>query len=52
MDHMLSHEALVQTISDVIYDHVKGKHKDKITKDLAEKIIDILELDDKDTWVN
>ena len=47
---MLSHEALVQTISDVIYDHVKGKHKDKISRDLAEQIIEILELDEPESW--
>jgi hypothetical protein len=47
---MLSHEALVQTISDVIYDHVKGKHKDRISKDLAEKIIDALGLEDPEGW--
>ena len=47
---MLSHEALVQTISDIIYDHLKGKHKDKIATDLAEKIIDILELDEPESW--
>jgi hypothetical protein len=36
---MLSKEAKVDIISDVIYDYLKGKHKDKIAKDLAEKIL-------------
>lgn len=49
-DTMLSHESLVQTISDVIYDHLKGKHKDKIAKQLAEEIIDVLDLDEPETW--
>ena len=47
---MLSHEALVQTISDIIYDNIKGKHKDKIARDLAEKIIDALDLDEPESW--
>jgi hypothetical protein len=47
---MLSHESLVQTISDIIYDSLKSKHKDKIARDLAEKIIDALELDEPESW--
>lgn len=47
---MLSHEALVQTISDIIYDSLKSKHKDKIARDLAEKIIDALDLDEPESW--
>lgn len=49
---MLSHESLVQTISDIIYESLKGKHKDKIARQLAEEIIETLELDEPDTWVN
>ena len=49
---MLSHESLVQTISDIIYESIKGKHKDKIARQLAEEIIETLELDEPDTWVN
>jgi hypothetical protein len=52
MDHMLSHESMVQTISDIIYESLKGKHKEKIARDLAEQIIDALELDEQDTWAN
>jgi hypothetical protein len=40
---MLSKEAKINIISDVIYDYLKGKHKDKIAKDLAEQIIDALD---------
>jgi hypothetical protein len=47
---MLSHESLVQTISDIIYDHIKGKHKDKIATQLAEEIIDALELEEPPSW--
>jgi hypothetical protein len=49
---MLSHESLVQTISDIIYDSLKGKHKDKLAKELAEQIIEVLELDEPETWTN
>jgi hypothetical protein len=36
---MLSKESKVDIISDIIYDYIKGKHKDKIAKDLAEQIL-------------
>lgn len=49
---MLSHESLVQTISDIIYESIKGKHKDKIARDLAEQIIEALDLDEPGTWAN
>jgi hypothetical protein len=49
---MLSHESLVQTISDIIYDSLKGKNKDKLAKELAEQIIEVLELDEPETWTN
>lgn len=46
---MLSHDAKVQIIADVIYDHLKGKHKDKLSKDLAKKILQEIS-DDPDRW--
>lgn len=36
---MLSKEAKIDIISDVIYDYLKGKHKDRIAKQLAEQIL-------------
>lgn len=36
---MLSHQSKVDIISDIIYEHLKGKHKDKLSKDLAEEIL-------------
>lgn len=47
---MLSHESLVQVISDIIYDHLKGKHKDKLAKELAEEIIYELDLEEPPSW--
>lgn len=40
---MLSHESKVNIIADVIYEHLKGKHKDKLSKELAEQILAELE---------
>ena len=36
---MLSKEAKINIISDVIYDYLKGKNKDKVAKELAEQIL-------------
>jgi hypothetical protein len=36
---MLSRESKVDIISDIIYDYLKGKHKDRIAKELAEQIL-------------
>lgn len=47
---MLSHESKVDIISEIIYDHIKGKHKDKLSKEIAEKIIEALDLDEPPTW--
>lgn len=47
---MLSHESLVQTISDIIYDSLKGKHKEKIARELAEEIIYALDLEESPSW--
>lgn len=40
---MLSKESKIDIISDIIYEHLKGKHKDKLSKKLAEEIIDALD---------
>jgi len=40
---MLSHEAKVDIIADIIYDHIKGKHKDSLSIKLAEEIVGELE---------
>lgn len=47
---MLSYDSKVDTISEIIHDHLKGKHKDKLSKDLAEKIINAIEDDQSPTW--
>ena len=47
---MISNESKIDTISEIIYDHLKGKHKDKLSKDLAKKIIDAIEDDQSPTW--
>lgn len=39
---MLSDESKVDIIADIIYEHLKGKHKDKLSKDLAKKIVEEL----------
>lgn len=36
---MLSKEAKIDIISDVIYNYLKGKYKDRIAKELAEQIL-------------
>lgn len=46
---MLSYETKVQVIADIIYDHLKGKHKDKLSKDLAKKILQEIS-DDPEMW--
>jgi len=46
---MLSHEAKLQIISDIIYDHLKGKHKDSLSKKLAEEILSEIS-DDTEKW--
>lgn len=40
---MLSHESKVDIIAEIIHDHLKGKHKDKLSIELAEEIIDALD---------
>lgn len=36
---MLSHQTKVQIIADILHDHLKGKHKDNLSKQLAEEIL-------------
>lgn len=36
---MLSHESKIDIIADIIYEHLKGKHKEKLSKELAEEIL-------------
>lgn len=40
---MLSHESKVDIIAEIIHDHLKGKHKDKLSKELAEEILSELD---------
>jgi len=44
---MLSHESKIDSIVDIIHDQLKGKHKDKLAIQLAEKILEAIE---DDTW--
>lgn len=46
---MLSHESKLQIISDIIYDHIKGRYKEKLSKELAEEILAEIS-DDPDKW--
>ena len=46
---MLSRESKIDSIVDIIHDQLKGKHKDKLAKELAEKILDAIE-DESPTW--
>lgn len=40
---MLSKESKIDIIAEIIYDHLKGKHKDRLSKELAEEIIEALD---------
>lgn len=46
---MLSQESKIEIISDILHEHLKGKHKDKLSKELALKILDALD-DEAPTW--
>jgi|LakMenEpi03Aug12_release.lakeMendotaPanAssembly.Ray.scaffolds.fasta_scaffold2842165_2 hypothetical protein len=39
----------IQKISEIIYDHLKGKHKDLLSKKLAVQIVEALQ-DNPPTW--
>lgn len=47
---MLSYDSKIQIISDIIYDHLKGKHKETLSKKLAEEILSEIS-DDSDKWL-
>lgn len=47
---MLSKESQIEAIVEIIYDHLKGKHKEKLSKELAEQIIDALDLEESPSW--
>lgn len=40
---MLSYESKINIIAEIIFDYLKGKHKDRLSKELAEKILAELE---------
>jgi ribosomal protein S7 len=46
---MLSRESKIDSIVEIIYDQLKGKHKDRLAKQLAEEILDAIE-DEAPTW--
>jgi acetyl-CoA carboxylase alpha subunit len=39
---MLSHQAKIDIIADIIYEHLKGKHKDALSIKLAKEIVNQL----------
>lgn len=45
----MTEDEKIQKISDIIYDHLKGKHKDLLSKKLAVQIIEALN-DNPPTW--
>lgn len=40
---MISKESKIEIICDIIHDHLKGKHKDKLSAELALEIIEALD---------
>ncbi len=44
---MLSNESKIDIISEIIHEHLKGKHKDALSKKLAGDIIEALSLDEE-----
>lgn len=40
---MLSNESKIEIISEILHEHLKGKHKDKLSRDLALEIIEALD---------
>lgn len=40
---MLSNESKIDIISEILHEHLKGKHKDKLSRQLALEIIDALD---------
>lgn len=44
---MLSKESKIEIISEIIHEHLKGKHKDRLSKELALLIIEELDEYDK-----
>lgn len=45
--YMLSKESKIEIISEIIHEHLKGKHKDKLSRELASLIIEELDEYDK-----
>ena len=46
---MLSDQTKIQIIADIIHDHLKVKHKDKLAIELAEQILQEIS-DDPNKW--
>jgi hypothetical protein len=46
---MLSRESKIDSIVEIIHDQLKGKHKDKLARQLAEEILDSIE-DEAPLW--
>lgn len=48
---MISKESQIEIISEIIHEHIKGKHKDALSKKLAEQIVDALHIEeDAPSW--
>lgn len=44
---MLSNESKIDIISEIIYDHLKGKHKDQLSRKIAGEIVEALSIDEE-----
>jgi len=47
---MISNESKIEIISEIIYEHLKGKHKDALSKKLAEDIIEAIDDEPTPSW--
>jgi predicted small metal-binding protein len=47
---MISNESKIEIISEILYDHLKGKHKDALSKKLAEDIIEAIDDEPTPSW--
>jgi len=47
---MISRESKIDIIVEIIYDHIKGKHKDALSKKLAEQIVEAIDDEPTPSW--
>jgi ribosomal protein S7 len=46
---MLSRESKIDSIIEIIHDQIKGKHKDRLARKLAEELLEAID-DDAPSW--